>query len=335
MPISAVFLKSSVRQRLTSDLSSAHETEGALYELFVLNGMRTDGLQKTIDLDSLALTEASQVPLFTAMAWKCNQIKGPYEFEDARLGKYCSRKTYNQTCARARICPIYANDHVRSGISEPVAFVILGFSPCRPLDDCMSSYATTIENLLSVAFQNLQAISRSREQSDEARAIGAIGERYLGIVNHSPIGIALQNRETQDLIFVNPRFRTILGFTPDMDLNSWPSLIYEDDLEQLYKIASTFDHSQEFEMCEVRLRRLHTNGKPAWIAFSCSIHTNQLDDGQFHSFLTTAVADVSEQAYAKIDQMSTALETERLKDAEKMQEARANEADRAKGMSIS
>lgn len=328
--------KSSVCPR---DAASGGPGTRVTYRTFLAAGVGGLNSSKTLDFGSEWDADVcDNQKVFGRHARECHRQKSAVIFKDTELGKHCLGRAYGKTCTEAQLSPIYASDHENQPNMVPLGYILLGFSPATPSGPFYVEFTTTVTRLLTSAFQSIQEVMRSEARLSQVISSKQAGEKYFRIVDNSPIGIAVQNWTTKEILVGNQRWREILGYGENMALDQWLTLIHEDDLPGMYHRLDVISTGGQITDHQVRLKRDHCNGKPAWISISASFHYDVLcsseKDSDVITWLSHAVADISQQVYAKETELEVALETERLRTARRREQERADEADRAKARQL-
>lgn len=310
------------RQCLTEELIT--------YETFVSAGMRT--FTRTVDYNSRETEQCPKIgPVFAHLARKCHKVRGPIIFKSSHITNSCTQRAFGRVCEIARLSPMYAVGADKHDDVKPFGYLLLSFSPVRPVDDYIKDYANTVDNLITNAFQTFHEVTSSKFRQGELEAVRKTGEKFFRVLNNSPVGISLRDWKAHQTLFANRRWKTILGLQDNQSLDTWLDLVLPEDVHIIRDLLSRINPGDIPKEINIRLKRLHTNQKPVWLAINCSFHQDILEDQQLITFLSTAIFDISEQIYAKELELAALLETDRLRTARKIEAERADEADRAKG----
>lgn len=315
-------------------VSKSNDTDIVNYRTFAYAGMGNELSLRRVDFGG-PISENDEepgVPLFASIARRAHRARDSVTFETRRLENHCTRRAFGLPSRTGKIWPLYTEGAPQNLDPKPSGFLVLSFSPVRPIDDYILDYAKTVHEMIQHAFQKFREVIESQARLDEMNAVKKVGEQYFRVLNDLPVGVSVQDWKAQDIIFSNKRWKEILGYTEGTDLNDWADLVLFDDLPKIYQILSALQPTDPPSEHVFRVKRLHTNGKPAWITVNCSFHREQLSDGQMVTFLTTAVHDSSEQVYAKEVEVASMLENQRLEAARELAAQRADEADCAKGL---
>lgn len=323
-----------LRERfLTIDCKSEDTTiDEVTYHTFAAAGLKRGENSHLVHFNISEAAHADEEPLFQDVARRAHESRRPVTFQTDMFEETCGRRAFGFVSRVGRMYPIYADDSCKELNAKPLGYLMLAFSPVRPLDDWIVEYANIFYDLIKQAIQNFREVSRSQARLQEMNEVRKIGEQYFRVLHDLPVGISVQDWKAKELIFSNRRWKEILGHADDSSLDDWSDLVYSEDLPGIYEILSKLEPDGPPSEHVLRLKRLHSNGKPAWISVTCSFHREQLAEGQIVTLLTTAIHDTSAQVYAKEIEVAAMMENQRLSAARESEAQRADEADSAKGL---
>ena len=154
--------------------------------------------------------------------------------------------------------------NIETRISRPEGTIVWLSMTCVPLiNDGESKQHLTIAEDITSRKQNAIELINANENVEKSE------KRFRSIFNDAPIGIAIIDAYSGQILEVNQEFTIITGYTEQEAKNIvWMSITYPDDIQiNMDKINQL--NNGEINVANVENRVIHSEGRILWINFTC------------------------------------------------------------------